>query len=57
MFTAHCPDEIEVAGADEPIHFCISICCGDWSGVMMAHPMGESENGALRVDFDRRLKL
>ena len=23
----------------------------------MAHPMGESESGALRLDFDRRLKL
>ncbi len=23
----------------------------------MAHPMGESEAGALRLDFDRRLKL
>ena len=23
----------------------------------MAHPMGESKDGALRLDFDRRLKL
>ena len=23
----------------------------------MAHPMGESKQGCLRVDFDRRLKL
>ena len=23
----------------------------------MAHPMGESETGVLRLDFDRRLKL
>jgi hypothetical protein len=23
----------------------------------MAHPMGESEIGVLRLDFDRRLKL
>ena len=23
----------------------------------MAHPMGESKHGGLRVDFDRRLKL
>ena len=23
----------------------------------MAHPMGESQRGCLRVDFDRRLKL
>ncbi len=23
----------------------------------MAHPMGESKHGRLRVDFDRRLKL
>ena len=23
----------------------------------MAHPMGESKQGELRVDFDRRLKL
>jgi hypothetical protein len=23
----------------------------------MAHPMGESKDGGLRLDFDRRLKL
>ena len=23
----------------------------------MAHPMGEKEEGVLRLDFDRRLKL
>lgn len=23
----------------------------------MAHPVGDSESGALRLDFDRRLKL
>jgi hypothetical protein len=23
----------------------------------MAHPMGESKDGVLRLDFDRRLKL
>ena len=26
-------------------------------GVDMAHPMGESKEGVLRLDFDRRLKL
>ena len=26
-------------------------------GVNMAHPMGESKAGVLRLDFDRRLKL
>ena len=26
-------------------------------GVDMAHPMGESKVGVLRLDFDRRLKL
>ncbi len=26
-------------------------------GVDMAHPMGESKAGVLRLDFDRRLKL
>ena len=26
-------------------------------GIDMAHPMGESKGGVLRLDFDRRLKL
>ena len=26
-------------------------------GVGMAHPMGESKDGVLRLDFDRRLRL
>ena len=29
---------------------------GFW-GVDMAYPMGESKDGVLRLDFDRRLKL
>ena len=31
-------------------------CYGIW-GVDMAYPMGESKDGVLRLDFDRRLKL
>ena len=31
--------------------------CGDTGGSVMAYPMGESKEGCLRVDFDRRLKL
>ena len=35
-------------------HFCP--CYWIW-GVDMAHPMGESKDGVLRLDFDRRLRL
>ena len=33
------------------------MCCVGYGGGFMEHPAGESDDGSLRVDFDRRLHL
>src|SRR5215210_3947435 len=45
------------AGAKQRNLLWFPAACGIFGGGSMEHPAGESDDGPLRVDFDRRLKL
>src|SRR5437762_1187430 len=51
------PDERQYSCTNRLNRPSISTRCVGHGGGFMEHPAGESDNGALRVDFDRRLQL
>src|SRR3954464_13155289 len=51
------PDDWHCAGANRRNLVLFPAACGIFGGGSMEHPAGESDDGPLRVEFDRRLKL
>ena len=56
-FTPDFPDDIGFSCTSAPNQSQISYGYGRIGSTRMEHPTGESDDGSLRVDFDRRLKL